>query len=707
MTNRTLIGETIGKYQVEESLGRGGMAEVYRAYQKNLDRNVAIKIMHAFLADEEGFLARFQREAKAMAALNHAHIVSVYDFDVQDGIYYIVMEFVGGGTLKQRLEALARQGNRLPLSETVRLVLEIADALAYAHSRGMVHRDIKPGNIMISDEGGAVLTDFGIAKILSGPSFTATGAMIGTPAYMSPEQGMGQAGDERSDLYALGVLFYQMAAGRLPYEADTPLAVILKHVQDPIPSPEVYNADLPEAIKDVIVKSMAKDPAERYQSANELGHALQGAASSSNLAVLAGLAFDYTSERQTLVPSTSTGGAGHAGVEATVLASKAVVSAGAAVSASAAETQLAQPGAIEHTEVAAPLPASPPPRKSRWWLPFLVIILLLLLVAIAGGGYLLGGGLLQPAVEDEPAVVLPAPSDTPTMSPTASPLPAATSDIGATAVAAIAATLTAEPTETALPTATETSTATPTPDLTATLLATCEEGVELVNSYTFENPDSHAVPIGVPFSMNWILKNSGTCPLPAGLLLTHVDGEGFEQGGSVTLDSELVPGQEALLTASLVAPDEAGTYESFWAILDADGGTVGSEISFEVIVFVAATATPVVTDTPTPTATPAVVEAFGFDLSVGSCEYIDTDWQCQLFISPYGGLGPYTALISDADPPNEYQGDGPFSHPILSRRCTPWVNTVTVQDDGTGQSLAESKFYDPNFFFEGGCVPAS
>ena len=134
---------------------------------------------------------------------------------------------------------------------------------------------------------------------------------------------------------------------------------------------------------------------------------------------------------------------------------------------------------------------------------------------------------------------------------------------------------------------------------------------------------------------------------------------------------------------------------------------VGSELSFEVIVFVAATATPVVTDTPTPTATPAVVEAFGYDLSVGSCEYVDVDWQCQLFISPYGGVGPYTVFISDADPPNQYQGEGPFSHPILSRRCSPWVNTITVQDDGSGESLAESKFYDPHLLFEGGCVPPS
>ena len=193
-----MIGTVLGSYEILEELGQGGMATVYRAYQSNMDRDVAIKIMHSFLADEENFLTRFQREAKAMASLNHSNIVSVYDFDVQDGIYYIVMEFVSGGTLKNRLENLARRGEKMPLADTVSSVLEIADALAYAHSRGMVHRDIKPGNIMLNEEGHAVLTDFGIAKILSGPSFTATGAMIGTPAYMSPEQGLGQAGDERA-----------------------------------------------------------------------------------------------------------------------------------------------------------------------------------------------------------------------------------------------------------------------------------------------------------------------------------------------------------------------------------------------------------------------------------------------------------------------------------------------------------------------------
>jgi serine/threonine protein kinase len=205
MAKDAVIGQTIGKYVIVQSLGRGGMAEVYLAYQESLDRYVAVKLMHTFLADEQNFLTRFQREAKSMASLNHGNIVSVYDFDVQNGVYYIVMEYVPGGTLKQRLETIAKEDETLPLTESTRVALEVANALAYAHGRGMVHRDVKPANIMINEGGHVVLTDFGIAKILSSPSFTATGAMIGTPAYMSPEQGLGQPGDERSDLYALGV----------------------------------------------------------------------------------------------------------------------------------------------------------------------------------------------------------------------------------------------------------------------------------------------------------------------------------------------------------------------------------------------------------------------------------------------------------------------------------------------------------------------
>ncbi|MCB0026921.1 MAG: serine/threonine protein kinase, partial [Anaerolineales bacterium] len=286
--NGSKVGQTIGKYKILELLGRGGMAEVYKGYQENLERFVAIKIMHSFLASEPDFLRRFEREARAMASLNHPNIVGVYDFDIIDDNYYIVMEYVSQGTLKEKLEAMANKGERLPLQAAIRYTLEIADALAYAHSRGMFHRDIKPANIIINERDAAILTDFGIAKMVSGPSHTATGSMIGTPAYMSPEQGLGKPGDLRSDIYALGVLFFQMATGRMPYDADTPLGIVMKHVNEPVPNPSDFNTVLPAGIREVIIKAMAKNPDDRYQTAHDMARDLRAAVRNSNAADLTG-----------------------------------------------------------------------------------------------------------------------------------------------------------------------------------------------------------------------------------------------------------------------------------------------------------------------------------------------------------------------------------------------------------------------------------
>ena len=189
-----LIGQTFGKYRISEHLGSGGMSEVYKAYQPGLDRYVAIKVLHSFLAQEEDFLARFQREAKFAAMLRHPNIVQVYDFDLDNetNSYYMVMEFIDGPSLKARLQKMAKKGQMMAMEESVRIVTAIANALDYAHQRGMVHRDIKPANTMFSKEGEPNLTDFGIAKMVDVAGLTASGAMVGTPAYMAPEQGMGQ-----------------------------------------------------------------------------------------------------------------------------------------------------------------------------------------------------------------------------------------------------------------------------------------------------------------------------------------------------------------------------------------------------------------------------------------------------------------------------------------------------------------------------------
>jgi tRNA A-37 threonylcarbamoyl transferase component Bud32 len=272
-----MIGKTIGKYRIVEHLGRGGMAEVYKAYQSNLDRYVAIKMMHAFLADEKEFLTRFEREAKVVATLRHPNIVQVYDFDFEGDVAYMVMEFISGETLKSRMQALEMQGQWVALDDAARIVLAVGSALKYAHERGMVHRDVKPANVMITLEGQVILTDFGIAKIVSTSNLTASGAMVGTPSYMAPEQGMGQPGDERSDIYSLGVMLYQLVLGRLPYDADTPLAVVLKHINEPLPLPKALNPEISDELNAVILKSLEKDPHNRYQKVADLAADLRQA----------------------------------------------------------------------------------------------------------------------------------------------------------------------------------------------------------------------------------------------------------------------------------------------------------------------------------------------------------------------------------------------------------------------------------------------
>ncbi len=273
-----LGGQTLGRYQLLDRLGRGGMADVYRAYQPGLDRYVAIKVLHPHLSEETDFITRFQREARSVAALRHPNIVQVFDFDVQDGRYFMVMEYIEGGkTLKELLQELSARGERLPVRTVLAIAVRLADALDYAHQRGMIHRDIKPSNILVPDLGHPVLSDFGIARLVGQTGLTASGAMIGTPAYMSPEQGRGEAADERSDIYALGIVIYEMLTGRPPYDADTPYGVILKHINDPLIPPRMLIGQLPESVERVVLRSLAKSAADRYPSAGELHRALQDA----------------------------------------------------------------------------------------------------------------------------------------------------------------------------------------------------------------------------------------------------------------------------------------------------------------------------------------------------------------------------------------------------------------------------------------------
>ncbi len=275
MSNEGLVGSYLGRYKVEELVGRGGMAEVYRATQVNLDRFVAIKVMHRFLSDDRDFLNRFEREARVMAKIRHPNIVHVHDYEVEDDYYYIVMDYLSGGTLKNLLDRMAMEGGVIDLARASQVTLEIGEALAYAHNVGMVHRDIKPANIMFDEKGIAVLTDFGIARMVGGTTHTTTGSMIGTPAYMSPEQGLGESGDERSDIYSLGVLAYHLFTGRLPFEGDTPLSVVLKHVNENPPYPTSINPDIPTSLEKIVLKAMDKNPDNRWRSVLEMNQEIK------------------------------------------------------------------------------------------------------------------------------------------------------------------------------------------------------------------------------------------------------------------------------------------------------------------------------------------------------------------------------------------------------------------------------------------------
>jgi tetratricopeptide (TPR) repeat protein/tRNA A-37 threonylcarbamoyl transferase component Bud32 len=278
-----LTGKTLGKYRLVERLGRGGMAEVYKAYQPGLDRYVAVKLMHAYLAEDGDFVDRFHREAKAIAALRHPHIVQAHDFDAEGDVYYMIQEYIKGGTLKALLREARERGETISLEETVRILKAICGAIDYAHAQGCIHRDVKPDNIMFDANGRPVLTDFGIAAIAGGTRLTATGAMIGTPAYMSPEQGKGDPNDPRSDIYSLGVVLYEMVTGRVPFDADTPFAVVLKHLNEPLPLPRTLNPQVSPSVERVILKALAKDPDDRYQTAGTLAQALDDAASDAEL----------------------------------------------------------------------------------------------------------------------------------------------------------------------------------------------------------------------------------------------------------------------------------------------------------------------------------------------------------------------------------------------------------------------------------------
>jgi eukaryotic-like serine/threonine-protein kinase len=262
-----------GRYEIEGLLGQGGMARVFRGTDRVLGRTVAIKVLSPQFAGDDQFVTRFRREAQAAAALNHPNIVSVYDTGSQGDVHFIVMEYVEGRTLR---DAIRGDGPLMP-ERAAEIGQAVARALASAHEAGLVHRDIKPGNIMLTRDGEVKVMDFGIARTSTGDTLTQTAAILGTASYLSPEQAQGMTVDARSDIYSLGCVLYEMLTGRPPFSGDSPVSIAYKHVkEDPVP-PRRLNADVPPSMDAVVMKTMAKNPANRYQTAEELREDLERA----------------------------------------------------------------------------------------------------------------------------------------------------------------------------------------------------------------------------------------------------------------------------------------------------------------------------------------------------------------------------------------------------------------------------------------------
>lgn len=276
-----LAGIKLDHYELIEEIGRGGMSTVCRALDTREGRQVAVKVLSPTISGDNRFVQRFKRESSLLSDLSHPNIIPVIDYGESKGMVFMVMPFVEGDTLQNRIEK-----GRIKVRDRERWIVQVADALRFAHEHGIIHRDVKPSNVLIDQAGNAMLTDFGLAREVEG-SNTLTGSMLlGTPAYMAPEQGRGARTDARSDQYSFGVILYQLVTGRLPFEADSPMGTVLKHIQEPVPRPSRFVRDMSPALERVILKCLAKDPEYRYPSVGAFYQAYRAAREGASLAEL-------------------------------------------------------------------------------------------------------------------------------------------------------------------------------------------------------------------------------------------------------------------------------------------------------------------------------------------------------------------------------------------------------------------------------------
>ena len=443
MSSSDLIGKTLGgRYQIQSMIGEGGMASVYKAHDPNLQRSVAIKVVHPHLSNNPEFFRRFEEEATAVAKFRHPNIVQMYDFAHDGDLYYMVMEFVLGETLQSRLKRSNASNRRLDVKEVISYAAEICDAAFYAHERGVIHRDIKPANIMLDVDGRAILMDFGIARMVDASQHTATGTVLGTAMYMPPEQVQGLQIDVRADIYSIGITLFEMLSGKPPFEADSAMTLMMMHLNDPVPDLNAMHPDIPPGLVAVINKSLEKNRDQRYQSASDMAAALRNLPEGPQQAAEDVAAVSTPGADETFIEAAGVAAAGATMIEAP----------GSVTPAQSPEPQ-SQQTRIEPA-VAPVQPTTPPPasafpasapvegKKSKAWIPILLVVLVLV---IGGGGYFAYTNFFAgaaPAPTEAPVAVVQV-TDTP--EPTQEAIP------------------TAQPTETELPSPTPTEAPTPTP----------------------------------------------------------------------------------------------------------------------------------------------------------------------------------------------------------------------------------------------------
>jgi len=431
------LGKTIGNVRIERLLARGGMAEVYLGTHLNLERPVAIKLLHSYIEEEPLLLERFHREAKVVAGLRHPNIVGLFDFDTIDGHPYIVMEYLSGPTLATYLRHLHQRKKRLSSEQIAGLLKGLSDALDYAHRQGVIHRDIKPGNIMLhnktneipldqplAEDVEAILTDFGLVRVVNTVSQTASGFLSGTPAYMSPEQARGDQIDQRTDLYSLGIVIYEMLAGRVPFEADNTVTIL--HMQIHTPPPPVPG--VPPKIQAVLDRALAKNPEDRYQTSHEMANEFYRAVGMATQPEIMRESYSLKAEPTEVPPPTKP--------EALPVAYRQTESEPPPSTTPQPELELPAKSNLQPVSGPSPKPPSPPEPKpgpkssrSRIWIGVGLFSLVCLLVLVFGAYRFLSAGTLLPkrtgtlsAVNPNPSVI---PSTSVSLPPTETPqLPA-------------------------------------------------------------------------------------------------------------------------------------------------------------------------------------------------------------------------------------------------------------------------------------------